>query len=35
MLIERGRKQARRFSWESTARQVLDIYREVAQSSAR
>jgi glycosyltransferase involved in cell wall biosynthesis len=29
-LIEQGRQQARRFSWESTARQVLEIYRELA-----
>ena len=34
-LIERGRKQSRRFSWASTARQVLEIYREVAESSAQ
>ena len=34
-LIERGRKQSRRFSWASTARQVLEIYREVADSSAQ
>jgi len=27
-LICRGREQARRFSWETTARQVLEIYRE-------
>ena len=31
-LICRGREQARRFSWDSTARQVLEIYREVAAS---
>ncbi len=30
-LIERGRKQAARFSWERTARQVLEIYKEAAQ----
>jgi glycosyltransferase involved in cell wall biosynthesis len=29
-LIRRGREQAGRFSWESTARQALDIYREAA-----
>jgi glycosyltransferase involved in cell wall biosynthesis len=29
-LIRRGREQAAKFSWERTARQVLDIYREVA-----
>jgi glycosyltransferase involved in cell wall biosynthesis len=29
-LIRRGREQAARFSWEHTARQVLDIYRETA-----
>jgi glycosyltransferase involved in cell wall biosynthesis len=29
-LICRGREQAMRFSWERTARQVLDIYHEVA-----
>jgi glycosyltransferase involved in cell wall biosynthesis len=29
-LIKRGREQAAKFSWERTARQVLDIYREVA-----
>ena len=28
-LIRRGREQAARFSWSRTARQVLDIYREV------
>jgi alpha-1,3-rhamnosyl/mannosyltransferase len=27
---EMGRAQARRFSWERTAREVLDIYRDVA-----
>jgi glycosyltransferase involved in cell wall biosynthesis len=34
-LIHRGRQQARRFSWESTARQVLEVYREVAGSRVR
>jgi len=29
-LIRRGREQAARFSWERTARQVLDIYQEAA-----
>jgi glycosyltransferase involved in cell wall biosynthesis len=29
-MIRRGRAQAARFSWERTARQVLDIYREAA-----
>jgi glycosyltransferase involved in cell wall biosynthesis len=29
-LIERGRRRARQFSWERTACQVLEIYREVA-----
>jgi glycosyltransferase involved in cell wall biosynthesis len=29
-LIRRGREQASRFSWERTARQVLEIYREAA-----
>src|SRR4051812_40081467 len=29
-LIARGRVQASRFSWERTARQVLEIYREAA-----
>jgi glycosyltransferase involved in cell wall biosynthesis len=30
VLIRRGREQASRFSWERTARQVLEIYREAA-----
>jgi len=30
-LIRRGREQAARFSWENTARQVLEIYLEAAQ----
>jgi glycosyltransferase involved in cell wall biosynthesis len=30
-LIRRGREQAARFSWNWTARQVLEIYREVVQ----
>jgi glycosyltransferase involved in cell wall biosynthesis len=29
-LIRRGKQQASRFSWEQTARQVLDIYQEAA-----
>jgi glycosyltransferase involved in cell wall biosynthesis len=29
-MIRRGREQAARFSWERTARQVLEIYREAA-----
>ncbi len=29
-LIRRGRVQAARFSWERTAREVLEIYREAA-----
>ena len=29
-LIERGRKQASRFSWERTARQVVEIHKEAA-----
>lgn len=28
-LIERGRRQARKFRWEDTARQVLEVYAEV------
>ena len=31
-LIRKGYQQARRFSWAQTARQVLEIYQEVAQS---
>jgi glycosyltransferase involved in cell wall biosynthesis len=31
-LIRRGREQAARFSWERTAREVLEIYREAAES---
>lgn len=34
-LIHRGHEQARRFSWESTARQVLSIYKEVAAAHGR
>ena len=29
-LIHRGHQQARKFSWEATARQVLDVYQEFA-----
>jgi glycosyltransferase involved in cell wall biosynthesis len=29
-LIERGRAQAAKFSWQRAAREVLEIYREVA-----
>jgi glycosyltransferase involved in cell wall biosynthesis len=28
-LIRKGFQQARRFSWEATSRQVLDVYQEV------
>jgi glycosyltransferase involved in cell wall biosynthesis len=31
-MIRRGREQAARFSWERTARQVLDLYQEAAGS---
>ena len=31
-LIRKGHRQARRFSWAQTARQVLDIYQEVVRS---
>jgi len=34
-LIRRGHEQAARFSWERTARQVLDIYIESADSGMR
>ncbi len=34
-LIERGRIQANRFSWERTARQVLDTYMEISASGKR
>ena len=33
-LIQKGQQQARRFSWEATARAVLEIYREVAGEEA-
>ena len=29
-LVQRGYQQAARYSWESTARQVLDVYHEAA-----
>jgi glycosyltransferase involved in cell wall biosynthesis len=29
-LVRRGRVQAAKFSWERTAREVLEIYKEVA-----
>ena len=34
-LIREGHEQARKFSWEATARLVLEIYREVAKPKAR
>ena len=34
-LVQRGRLQARRFSWETTAQQVLSIYEEVAAAGGR
>jgi glycosyltransferase involved in cell wall biosynthesis len=34
-LIQKGLRQAQRFSWESTARQVLEIYRELAAAGRR
>jgi glycosyltransferase involved in cell wall biosynthesis len=30
-LTQRGHQQVRRFSWDSTARQVLELYRQVAE----
>lgn len=33
-LIEKGYQQVKRFSWEKTASQVLEIYREVASAAA-
>jgi len=35
VLIERGFEQARRFSWEQTAQQVLDAYEEIGLSKKR
>lgn len=34
-LVERGFEQARRFSWERTAQQVLDVYEEIGSSRKR
>jgi glycosyltransferase involved in cell wall biosynthesis len=34
-LIEKGLQQARKFSWERTAQQVLDAYEEIASSKKR
>lgn len=34
-LIRRGQQQVRRFSWDATAREVLAVYREVAQMRPR
>jgi glycosyltransferase involved in cell wall biosynthesis len=34
-LVERGFAQARRFSWERTAQQVLDTYEEIGSSKKR
>jgi len=34
-LVERGFEQARRFSWERTARQVLDAYEEIGSYNSR
>ncbi len=34
-LVERGFEQARRFSWERTARQVLDAYEEIGSYKSR
>jgi glycosyltransferase involved in cell wall biosynthesis len=34
-LVERGFEQARRFSWERTAQQVLDAYEEIGSSKKR
>ncbi len=33
-LAARGRQQAKRFSWEQTARQTLEVYRQAAGSAA-
>jgi glycosyltransferase involved in cell wall biosynthesis len=35
LLVERGFKQARRFSWERTAQQVLDAYEEIGSYKKR
>jgi glycosyltransferase involved in cell wall biosynthesis len=34
-LIERGRRRAREFSWDETARQVVEVYREVMDRGRR
>jgi glycosyltransferase involved in cell wall biosynthesis len=34
-LVERGFEQARRFSWERTAQQVLDAYEEIGSYKKR
>jgi glycosyltransferase involved in cell wall biosynthesis len=34
-MVERGFEQARRFSWERTAQQVLDAYEEIGSSKKR
>ena len=34
-LIEKGRRQAARFSWARTAREVLELYEELAGQSSR
>jgi len=34
-LTRRGFEQLRRFSWERTAREVLEVYREVVERSRR
>jgi glycosyltransferase involved in cell wall biosynthesis len=35
LLVERGFEQARRFSWERTAQQVLDAYEEIGSYKKR
>jgi glycosyltransferase involved in cell wall biosynthesis len=35
ILVERGFEQARRFSWERTAQQVLDAYEEIGSYKKR
>ena len=34
-LIARGKAQAARYSWERTAREVLEVYREVSATRGR
>jgi glycosyltransferase involved in cell wall biosynthesis len=34
-LIERGRRRVREFSWDETARQVVEVYQEVLQRVRR